>query len=70
VFVLIQLATKGLKGYELETTIRFAEGIAERLGKVTGVVAVALGGSWARREGSPNSDVDLGVLRIYKHKTA
>jgi predicted nucleotidyltransferase len=55
------LATKGLKGYELETTIRFVEGIAERLGKVTGVVAVALGGSWARGEGYPDSDMDLGV---------
>jgi predicted nucleotidyltransferase len=55
------LATKGLKGYELETTIRFAEGIAERLGKVTGLVAVALGGSWARGEGYPDSDMDLGV---------
>ena len=45
----------------METTIRFAEGIAERPGNVTGVVAVALGGSWARGEGYPNSDVDLGV---------
>ena len=45
----------------METTIRFAEGIAERLGKVTGVVAVALGGSWARGEGYPDSDMDLGV---------
>jgi hypothetical protein len=46
------LATKALKEYELETTIRCAEGIAEKLGNVTGVVAVALGGSWARGEGT------------------
>ena len=45
----------------MEPTIRLAEDIAERLGNVTGVVAVALGGSWARGEAHPDSDVDLGV---------
>jgi predicted nucleotidyltransferase len=45
----------------LEPTIRLAKDIAERLGNVTGVVAVALGGSWARGEAHPDSDVDLGV---------
>jgi hypothetical protein len=38
-----------------------AEEIAGRLREVSGVVAVALGGSWARGEAHPNSDVDLGV---------
>jgi predicted nucleotidyltransferase len=58
---LIQLATNGLEGNDLNPTIRFAEGIAGRLGNVRGVVAVALGGSWARGEAHPDSDVDLGV---------
>jgi predicted nucleotidyltransferase len=55
------LATKDSEGNRLEPTIRLAEDIAERLGNVTGVVAVALGGSWARGEAHPDSDVDLGV---------
>jgi len=38
-----------------------AQEIAGRLGEVPGVVAVALGGSWARGDARPNSDVDLGV---------
>ena len=42
-------------------TIRFAEDIAGRLGEVPGVAAVALGGSWARGEARPDSDVDLGL---------
>ena len=40
----------------MEPTIRFAESIAERLGNVSGVVAVALGGSWAHEEAHPDSD--------------
>jgi hypothetical protein len=35
--------------------------IAARLGEVEGVVAVSLGGSWARGEARPGSDVDLGL---------
>ncbi len=42
-------------------TLRFSEMVAERLGKIEGVEAVALGGSWARGEAHPNSDVDLGI---------
>ncbi|MDP8972103.1 MAG: nucleotidyltransferase domain-containing protein [Actinomycetota bacterium] len=42
-------------------TIRFAEGMTERLGNVMGMVAVALGSSWARGRAHPDSDVDLGV---------
>lgn len=41
--------------------IRLAEDIAGRLGEVPGVAAVALGGSWARGEAHPDSDVDLGL---------
>lgn len=42
-------------------TLRQAEEIAGRLGEVPGVSAVALGGSWARGEAHPDSDVDLGI---------
>jgi predicted nucleotidyltransferase len=41
--------------------MRPAEDIAQRLGEVPGVAAVALGGSWARGEAHPDSDVDLGL---------
>lgn len=45
----------------MDPTMRLAEDIAERLGEVPGVAAVALGGSWARGEARPDSDVDLGL---------
>lgn len=35
--------------------------IAERLGRVPGIVAVVLGGSHARGANSPDSDLDLGI---------
>ena len=35
--------------------------MASRLAEIEGVAAVALGGSWARREAHPNSDIDLGI---------
>ena len=38
-----------------------AEGLARRLGEVEGVEAVVLGGSRARGEARPDSDVDVGV---------
>lgn len=38
-----------------------SETIARRLGEVEGVEAVALGGSWAREEANPDSDIDLGI---------
>jgi hypothetical protein len=41
--------------------MELARNIAERLGEVAGVEAVALGGSWARGEAHPDSDVDLGL---------
>ncbi len=41
--------------------MRLAGDIAGRLGEVPGVAAVALGGSWARGDARPDSDVDLGL---------
>lgn len=41
--------------------MELAERIAERLGDLEGVEAVVLGGSWARGEAHPDSDVDLGI---------
>jgi predicted nucleotidyltransferase len=40
---------------------KLVEHIASRLGRIEGVVAVALGGSWARQEAHPDSDIDLGI---------
>ncbi len=45
-----------------------AQRIAERLGRIEGVTAVALGGSWARREAHPDSDVDLGIYYRAEHR--
>jgi predicted nucleotidyltransferase len=45
----------------MRATIELAQRIAERLGEIEGVIAVALGGSWARGEAHPGSDVDLGI---------
>lgn len=52
----------------MDPTVRLAEEIAGRLGEVPGVVAVALGGSWARGEARPDSDVDLGVYYRPEHR--
>ncbi|MGI8553713.1 MAG: nucleotidyltransferase domain-containing protein [Dehalococcoidia bacterium] len=41
--------------------LALAERLAERLGRIDGIVAVALGGSLARGEGRPDSDIDLGI---------
>jgi predicted nucleotidyltransferase len=41
--------------------VELAERIAEQLGDLEGVEAVVLGGSWARGEAHPDSDVDLGI---------
>ena len=45
----------------MEPALALAESVATRIGELEGVAAVALGGSWARGEASPDSDVDLGV---------
>src|SRR5215216_854516 len=45
----------------MQATVELARRIAELLGEIEGVVAVALGGSWARGEVHPGSDVDLGI---------
>ncbi len=42
---------------EMELAVR----IAARLKEIEGVAAVALGGSWARGEAHPDSDIDLGI---------
>lgn len=41
--------------------LELAERIAEKLGRIEGVEAVALGGSSARSEARPDSDLDLGI---------
>ena len=45
----------------MEPVYGLAERVSARLGEKEGVVAVALVGSWARGEASPDSDVDLGI---------
>lgn len=45
----------------MRPAIHAAEHIAARLGGIRGIVAVALGGSWARGEAHPDSDLDLGL---------
>lgn len=41
--------------------MELAERVAQRLGRIEGVVAVVLGGSWARGTARPDSDIDLGL---------
>ena len=45
----------------MQATVKLTQRVARRLGKIDGVVAVALGGSWARGGAHPGSDVDLGI---------
>jgi predicted nucleotidyltransferase len=47
-----------------------AERIAVRLGRIPGVVAVALGGSWARGDAHPDSDLDFGLYYDPQHPPA
>ncbi len=54
----------------MKTTHKEAERIAARLGRIPGVAAVALGGSWARGEAHPDSDLDLGIYYDPKHPPA
>ena len=52
----------------MQATVELAQQIAGRLGQIEGVVAVALGGSWARGEAHPGSDVDLGIYYRNEHR--
>ena len=45
----------------MQEEMALARRIADRLGEIEGVDAVALGGSLARGEAHPGSDIDLGV---------
>jgi predicted nucleotidyltransferase len=45
----------------MDAVIDLAQRIADRLGQIDGVVAVVLGGSWARGTARPDSDIDLGI---------
>jgi predicted nucleotidyltransferase len=45
----------------MPAAVEQAQAIANRLSRVAGVAAVALGGSWARGTAHENSDLDLGV---------
>jgi predicted nucleotidyltransferase len=44
-----------------EPSLELAASVAARLAAIDGVVAVGLGGSWARGDADVESDVDLGV---------
>jgi predicted nucleotidyltransferase len=44
-----------------DNALELARRVAERLGAIKGIVAVALGGSWARGEAHPDSDIDFGL---------
>src|SRR5271163_4734620 len=46
---------------------RLAEQVANRLGNLEGILAVTLGGSLARNEGHPDSDIDLGLYYDPQH---
>ncbi|MFN8527598.1 MAG: nucleotidyltransferase domain-containing protein [Anaerolineae bacterium] len=50
------------------TVIQFARDLAARLGEIDGVIAVVLGGSWARGAGTPTSDIDLGIYYDSEHR--
>jgi predicted nucleotidyltransferase len=38
------------------------ESLSERLARLPGIQAVVLGGSYAREQAQPGSDIDLGLL--------
>jgi predicted nucleotidyltransferase len=52
----------------MQAKVELAQRIAARLGEIEGVVAVALGGSWARGEAHIGSDVDLGIYYRDEHR--
>ncbi|HVO29452.1 MAG TPA: nucleotidyltransferase domain-containing protein [bacterium] len=51
----------GKKSAPKAPQVKLAEKIAKKLVAIDGVVAVTLGGSWARGKADKSSDVDLGV---------
>ena len=51
----------------MEPALELAGRVASRLGALEGVAAVALGGSWARGEARPDSDLDLGLYYEPEH---
>ena len=52
----------------MQAQVELAQRIAARLGEIEGILAVALGGSWARGEGHSGSDVDLGIYYRDEHR--
>ena len=45
----------------MNSVLELSRRIATRLGGIDGVVAVAIGGSWARGDAYPDSDIDIGI---------
>jgi predicted nucleotidyltransferase len=52
----------------MHTVIDLAQRIGDRLGQIDGVVAVVLGGSWARGTARSDSDIDLGIYYRPAHR--
>ena len=53
---------------DTDAVTNIAQRIAARLGQIDGVVAVVLGGSWARGTARPDSDLDLGIYYQPAHR--
>jgi predicted nucleotidyltransferase len=56
-----------LKGTCMSAVIEFSQHIANRLSEIEGVAAVVLGGSQARGDAHPNSDIDLAIYYDPQH---
>lgn len=52
----------------MDTVSQLAQRIADRLGRIDGVVAVVLGGSWAQGTAHADSDIDLGLYYRPAHR--
>jgi len=53
---------------EAGPVFELAARIARQLGTTDGVVAVVLGGSWARGRANPNPDIDVGIYYEPGHR--